>query len=76
MTEAIICSMKYVYDHLEIDNIVYTYAKDNYKSKGLSDKIGFDFDCEFDEYYVGIDKNIKSVRTIMSKEKFEQIYGT
>ena len=75
MTEAIICSMKYVFDNLDIDNIVYGFAEDNFKSKGLSDKIGFEFYSEHTEHYTRIDKDIKEIETIMSKENFYKKYS-
>lgn len=75
MFEGLLCSMKYVFDNLEIDNIIYGYALDNYKSKGLSEKIGFQFYYDFIEHYIRIDKDIKEVKTIMSKEKFKKLYG-
>ena len=43
MTEAIICTMKYVFNNLDIDSIIYSYAEENFKSKGLGDKIGFNY---------------------------------
>ena len=74
MTEAILCSMKYVFDNLDIDNIVYSFAEENFKSKGLSDKIGFNFYSERIEHYTRLDKDIKVLETIMSKEEFYQKY--
>ncbi len=74
MTEAILCSMKYVFDNLDIDNIVYSFAEENFKSKGLSDKIGFNFYSERIEHYTRLDKDIKELETIMSKEEFYQKY--
>ena len=41
MSEAILKVMDYVFTNLGIDNIRYSYAEENFKSKGLSDKIGF-----------------------------------
>ena len=74
MTEALLCSMEYAFDTLDIENIVYGYAKDNFKSKGLSDKIGFKLYSEFIEHYTRIDKDIESVKTIMSKDSFYKLY--
>ena len=76
MTEAILCSMKYVFDNLGIDNIIYSYAKDNYKSKGLSGKIGFEFYEDFAQHYTRIDSDVESVRSIMNKDRFKQIYSS
>ena len=75
MTEAILKSIEYIFNNLDIDNIIYTYAEDNYKSKGLCDKIGFDFYSEQIEHYTRIDKDIKEIKTIMSKERFKQLYN-
>lgn len=74
MTEAILCSMKYVFDNLDIENIVYGYAKDNFKSKGLNDKIGFKPYYEYVEHYIRIDKDIEEVKTIMNKNDFYNFY--
>ena len=76
MTEALLCSMEYAFDTLDIENIVYGYAKDNFKSKGLSDKIGFEFYSKEIEHYIRLNKDIKEIKTIMSKEKFKKIYNS
>lgn len=75
MSEAIFKAMDYVYTNLGIDNIVYGYAEENYKSKGLSDKIGFVYESESIGHYKRIDKDIKHIRTIMSKDRFYELYG-
>lgn len=74
MTEAIISSMRYVFDNLDIDNIVFGYAEENYKSKGLSDKIGFNYYDDYIEHYTRIDKDIRVFKTIMSEEEFNNKY--
>ncbi len=74
MTEAILHAMHYVFKNLDIDNIIYGYAEENFKSRGLSDKIGFDFYCDKIEHYIRLDKDIKERITIMSREKFQQLY--
>ena len=76
MTEAILSTMEYVFNNLDIDNIVYGFAEENYKSRGLSEKIGFDFYADCIEHYKRIDKDIKEIQTIMSKENFNKKYGT
>ena len=76
MTEAILSSMEYVFSNLDIDNILYGFAEENYKSRGLSEKIGFDFYADCIEHYKRIDKDIKEIQTIMSKENFNKKYGT
>ncbi len=75
MTEAILATMRYVFANMDIDNIVYGYAEENFKSKGLSDKIGFIYHSTFTEHYTRINKDIVTIKTIMSKEKFFELYG-
>ena len=74
MTEAIVKAMDYVYSNLDIENVVYGFAEENYKSKGMSEKLGFDFYYDFVEHYTRIDKDIRIIKTIMSKEKFYKLY--
>ena len=74
MTEAILKVMDYVYSNLDIESIVYGFAEENYKSKGMSEKLGFEFYYDFVEHYTRIDKDIRSIKTIMSKEKFYKLY--
>ena len=74
MTEAIVSTMNYVFDNLDIDNIIYAYAEENYKSKGLSEKLGFNFLSDYIEHYSRIDKDIKEVKKIMSKDDFNKKY--
>ena len=74
MTESLLCSMEYIFDNLDIENIIYSYAKDNFKSKGLSEKIGFKPYYEYVEHYTRIDKDIESVNSIMSKDNFYELY--
>ena len=76
MTEAILSSMKYVFNNLDIENVIYGYAEENIKSKGLSNKLGFvPYDTHI-EHYTRINKDIKSIKTIMSKELFKQLYDS
>ena len=75
MTEGIIATMDYVFNNLDIDNIIYGYAEDNFKSKGLNDKIGFNYYSEHIEHYLRINKDIKEIKTIMSKEEFNKKYN-
>ena len=76
MTEAILSTMEYVFNNLDIDNIVYGYAEENFKSKGLSNKIGFNFYYDYIEHYIRINKDIREIKTIMSKEKFKKLYDS
>ena len=75
MTEAVVSSMEYVFNNLDIDNIIYCYAEENFKSKGLSDKIGFKFHSDSIKHYIRISKDIKEIKTIMAKEKFYKKYN-
>jgi ribosomal-protein-alanine N-acetyltransferase len=75
MTEAILRLMRYIFDNLDIDNIRYGYAEENYKSKALNDKIGFKYNGYSIGTYFRIGKDIKAIETIMSKEDFYQKYG-
>lgn len=72
--EAIVEIMKYVFDNLNIDNILYVYALENVKSKRASEKIGFEYLSSFTEHYKRIDKDIIHEKTIMSKERFYELY--
>lgn len=75
MTEAVLKVMDYVYSNLDIDNIICGYAEENYKSKGLNQKIGFQYYDEKIEYYPRFNKNVKHIMTIMNKEDFYKKYG-
>ena len=68
--------MEYVFNNLDIDNIMYGYAEENYKSKGLSDKIGFEYYDDYVSHYPRIDKDVKGIDTIMSKKRFKELYGS
>ena len=72
MTEALLVAMEYVFNNLDIDNIIFGYAEENFKSKGLSQKLGFNYCYDEIEHYTRIDKDIKVIKTIMSKEKFSK----
>lgn len=72
--ESILEVMKYVFDNLGIDNIIYGYALDNVKSKKVSDKIGFERLKIYTEHYSRINKDIVHEEAIMSKEKYYELY--
>ncbi len=76
MTEALIATMKYVFNELDIDSIIYGYAEDNYKSKSLCNKIGFVYYYDYMEYYVRINKDIKEIKTIISRDEFNKKYNS
>lgn len=74
MTEAIISSMNYIFNNEDIDNIIYGYAEENVKSCALSNKIGFNYFNFEIEHYSRINKDIKEIKTIMSKKEFMRLY--
>ena len=74
MTEAIIESMKYIFNNYDIENIRYEYAEDNFRSKALKDKIGFKYTGYHTKYYSRINKDIKIEKSIMSKEDYKLKY--
>lgn len=74
MTEALLSAMEYVFDNLNIDYIIYGFAEENFKSKGLSEKIGFHYYYENITHYIRIDKDVREIETIMSKEDFNEKY--
>lgn len=76
MTEALIATMKYVFNELDIDSIIYGYAEDNYKSKCLCNKIGFAYYYDYMEYYIRINKDIKEIKTIISRDEFNKKYNS
>ncbi len=74
MSEAIIVSMRYVFDNLDINKIIYGYAEENYKSKGLCEKIGFEFNSKCVEHYTRINKDVTIINSAMTKERFNELY--
>ena len=74
MTEAILATMNYVFNNLDIDNIRCGYAEENFNSRLLNEKIGFQFVGYHTEYYERLGKDIKEIETIMTKENFKQKY--
>lgn len=72
--EGILEIMKYIFDNLDIDTIIYGYAEENSKSKSVNDKIGFEPIDKRVEYYKRIKKWVTSIVTSMSKEKFKELY--
>jgi len=76
MKEALLCSMKYIYNNLDIDKIFYTYAIDNRKSLSLCKKIGFEYCGTSNIYFQRLNKEIIHIENIMTKEKFNELYNT
>ena len=71
--EALIECMDYLFNN-GFENIVYGYDKDNDKSLRLCEKIGFDFWKQVEEGSC-FGNNTITYKTIMSKEKFYQLYS-
>ena len=74
--EGILEVMKYIFNNLNIDTIIYGYAEENKKSKSVNDKIGFEPIDKRVEFYKRIKKDVISIVTSMSKEKFNELYGS
>lgn len=74
MTEAVIESMKYVFNNYDFDNIIFRYALENVNSKALNERIGFEYLGQHNTYYKRYDKDIVEIETIISKEKFNKLY--
>lgn len=75
MTEAVLASMNFIFENLDIENIRCGYAKENINSRLLNEKIGFQCIGNHTEHYKKVNKDIIEVDTIMSKEDFELKYG-
>ena len=69
--EALIATMKYIYDE-GFDNIIYGYVEGNEKSRMLNEKIGFEKYKE-DVFRTNYGETNQYI-TIMSKEKFKDLY--
>jgi len=74
--EGILEIMRYIYNNLDIDTIIYGYAEENLKSKSVNDKIGFESIDKRVEFYSRIQKDVTTIVTNMSKEKFNELYGS
>lgn len=72
--EGIIEVMQYIFDNLDIDKIIYGYAEENIKSKSVNDKIGFEPINKRVEYYKDIEKEVTTIITCMTKDKFNELY--
>ena len=75
MTEAMLNTMDYIFKNLDIYNIVYSYGEGNFKSEGLCRKIGFEYYSEDIEHFKRLDRDIITIKNIMSKERFYELYG-
>ena len=75
MMEAIVASMDYVFNTLNFDNIIYSFAEENYRSLNLNKKLGFDFLSE--NYYRSdvTGNNIRIIQTILSREKYNALFS-
>lgn len=75
MYEAALETMRYVFNNYDFDNIRCGYAEENINSKSLNKKLGFEYRGYHITHYKRIDKDIKEIETIISKEKFNELYG-
>ena len=66
--------MQYIFDNLDIDKIIYGYAEENIKSKSVNDKIGFEPIDKRVEYYKDIEKEVTTIVTSMTKDRFYELY--
>ena len=48
--------------------------EENYKSKGLCEKIGFEFNYKCVEHYSRINKDVTIINSVMTKERFNELY--
>ena len=72
MMEALIASMKYLFD-IGFENIFYGYYDGNIKSQRLCEKVGFKpYKTEISGNFLGNDSLVYI--NIMSKEDFKKIY--
>lgn len=67
--EALVEIMYYVFNNLEVDNIVYTYANGNNKSRKVCEKVGFIPKEKYADY-----NGLEMVKCIMSKEDYKSLY--
>lgn len=72
MKEALIEIMRFIFKQ-GFDNIVYGYVETNTNSKRLCEKLGFTNYKEDNEFRTNEGK-VKEYITIMSKEKFDELY--
>ncbi len=73
MKEAIICIMQYLFEN-GYDNIMCGYSEGNTKSKRLIEKLGFEYYTKIENAWNKYGISITDYKTIMSKEKFENLY--
>ena len=74
MKEALIKAMDYIFS-VGFDNIIYGYVETNMNSKRLCEKLGFIKLKENDDFSTNEGK-VKEYMTIMSKERFKELYNT
>ena len=72
--EGLVEVMKYIFDNLDIDKVIYGYAEENIKSGKVNDKVGFEPIDKRVEYYKDIEKEVTTIVTCMTKDKFYEIY--
>lgn len=73
MTEAIIEVLKFLFEY-GFDNVICGYSEGNIKSKNIGEKLGFEFLNKIDNAWFKNGISITDYKTIMSKEKFKELY--
>ena len=73
MTEAIIEVLKFLFEY-GFDNVICGYSEGNIKSKNIGEKLGFEFLNKIDNAWFKNGIPITDYKTIMSKEKFKELY--
>ena len=72
MKEALIGAMDYIFKQ-GFDNIIYGYVESNNRSKRLCEKLGF-LEYKINEEFRTNEGLVKEYTTIMSKERFNELY--
>lgn len=74
-SEALIEIMKFLFNQ-GYENILCGYADGNYKSKAIGEKLGFEPYKVKENAWIKDDTTITSYTSILSKEKFNELYKT
>lgn len=72
--EAVIEVMRFLFSQ-GYDNIICGYDEGNFKSKNFGEKLGFEPFEKIDDAWISNGVSIDSYITILSKEKFNELYG-
>jgi len=72
--EAVVEVMRFLFSQ-GYDNIICGYDEGNFKSKNFGEKLGFESFEKIDDAWISDGVSIDSYITILSKEKFNELYG-